>query len=124
MRVRNLKIGVKDLRTVLNETQETMERIAAGQAVQKIRDVNFTSYEAMRKLLTPRRLELLHAIKEQRPNSVYELAQFLGRDLKNINSDLAILTNLGLLALRKTTKGRKKVVPCVTVDKIQVEIAV
>ena len=62
MKARNIKIGVKDLRTVLDETRETMERIAAGQVVQQVRDVNFTSYEAMQKLLTPRRLELLHVI--------------------------------------------------------------
>lgn len=124
MRARNIKIGVKDLRTVLDETRETMERIAAGQVAQKVQDVNFTSYEAMRKILTPHRLELLHVIKEQRPGSVYQLAQFLGRDTKNINDDLAILANVGLIELRKTTKGKNKVIPCVTVDKIQVEITV
>ena len=124
MRVRNIKIGVKELRAVLDETREAMDHIAAGQEIPKVHDVNFTSYEAMRKLLTPRRLELLHVIKEQRPGSVYELAQFVGRDSKNINDDLAILTNVGLIELRKTTKGRKKVIPCVTVDKIQVEITV
>lgn len=124
MKVRNLKIGVKELRTVLDETREAMERIAAGQVIPKIHDVNFTSYEAMRELLTPRRLELLHIIKKQRPGSVYTLAQCMGRDAKNINDDLAILANVGLVELRKTTKGRKKVVPCVTVDRIQVEITV
>lgn len=124
MKVRNLKIGVKELRTVLDETREAMEHITAGQVIPKVHDVNFTSYEAMRKLLTPRRIELLHVIKEQRPGSVYELVQFMGRDAKNINADLAILANIGLIELRKTTKGRKKVVPCVTIDKIQVEITV
>ena len=54
----------------------------------------------------------------------HELAQILGRDLKNINDDLTTLVNIGLVELRKTTKGRKKVIPSVTVDKIQVEIAV
>ena len=124
MKARNIKIGVKDLRTVLDETRETMERIAAGQVVQQVRDVNFTSYEAMRKLLTPRRLELLHVIKAQSPGSVYQLAQFLGRDAKHIDDDLAVLANVGLIELRKTAKGKKKFVPCVTVDKIQVEITV
>jgi predicted transcriptional regulator len=124
MRARNIKIGVKDLRTVLDETRETMERMAAGRIVQKVHDVNFTSYEAMRKILTPRRLELLHVTKEQNPGSVSELAQLLGRDAKNINDDLTILANVGLIELRKTTKGKKKVVPCVAVDKIQVEITV
>lgn len=124
MKARNIKIGVKDLCTVLDETRETMEHIAAGQVAQKVQDVNFTSYGAMRKILTPRRLELLHVIKEQSPGSVYRLAQFLGRDTKNINDDLAILANVGLIELRKTTKGKNKVIPCVTVDKIQVEITV
>jgi predicted transcriptional regulator len=124
MRVRNIKIGVKALRAVLDETREAMEHIAAGQAAPKIHDVNFTSYEAMRKLLTPRRLELLHIIKEQRPDSIDELVQVVGRDAKNINDDLALLSNVGLLELRKTTKGRKRVVPHVTVDKLQVEITV
>jgi predicted transcriptional regulator len=124
MKVHNIKIGVKDLRAVLDEAREAMERITAGRPVQKIHDVNFTSYEAMRKILTPRRLELLHVIKEKNPQSVYELAQMLGRDLKNVNDDLTTFVNIGLVELRKTTKGRKKVVPSVTVDKIQVEIAV
>jgi len=101
-----------------------MERIAAGKSIQKIHDVSFTSYEAMRKILTSRRLELLHVIKEKSPRSVYELARLLGRDLKNVNDDLAILTNIGLVELRGTTTGRKNVVPWVTVDKIQVEITV
>jgi len=124
VRVRNIKIGVKDLRAALDEARDTMERIAAGKSIQKIHDVSFTSYEAMRKILTSRRLELLHVIKEKSPRSVYELARLLGRDLKNVNDDLAILTNIGLVELRGTTTGRKNVVPWVTVDKIQVEITV
>ena len=124
MKARNIKIAVKDLRASLDEAREVMDRMATGKAVQKIHDVTFTSYEAMRKILTPRRLELLHVIKEKNPQSIYELAQVLGRDLKNINDDLAILANIGLVELRKTTKGRKKAIPSVTVDKIQVEIAI
>jgi len=124
VKVRHIKIGVKDLRAALDEARETMERIAAGRAVQKIHDINFTSYGAMRKILTPRRLELLRIIKEKNPHSVYALAHFLGRDLKNINEDLAILANIGLVELRRTTRGRKKVVPWVTVDKIQVEVTI
>lgn len=124
MRVHQIKIGVKDVRTALDEARNTMERIITKQPVQKIRDINFTSYEAMRKLLTPRRLELLHVIKEKQPQSAYALAHILGRDLKNVNADLTLLTNIGLVELRKTAKGRKTVVPWVTVDKVQVEITI
>ena len=75
-------------------------------------------------LLNPRRLELLHVIKEKRPQSAYELAHILGRDLKNVNADLTLLATIGLVELRKTTRGRKAVVPWVTVDKVQVEITI
>lgn len=124
MRVRNLTFGVKDLRIILDETREAMERIAAGQKVEKVHDVNFTNYQALRNILTPRRLALLHVIKERSPGSVDELAQLLRRDLKTINDDLALLATIGLVELRQTTRSRKKIVPCVTVDRIQVEIAV
>ncbi len=112
------------MRAALDEARDTMERIIAKQPARKIRDINFTSYEAMRKLLTPRRLELLHVIKEKRPQSAYELAHILRRDLKNVNADLTLLAKIGLVELRKTTKGRKTVVPWVAVDKVQVEITI
>jgi predicted transcriptional regulator len=124
MKVRNIKLTIGDLHSALDQARDTMERISSGKTVRKVRETRFTSYEAMRKILTPRRLELLHAVKSRAPRSIYALARLVGRDLKNVNDDLTVLANIGLVELRTTKGGRRNVVPEVTVDKIQLEIAV
>ncbi|MBI2349923.1 MAG: hypothetical protein HYV00_00290 [Deltaproteobacteria bacterium] len=78
----------------------------------------------MRKVLTEKRLELLHIIKDQQPDSVYELSKIVKRDLKNINSDLELLRDIGLVSMSKARQGRERVIPRVNYDKIQLEIGV
>ncbi len=48
---------------------ETFEKAQKGKKVEKQRGVYFTSLEAMRKVLTEKRLQLLRAIKERQPAS-------------------------------------------------------
>jgi predicted transcriptional regulator len=49
--------------------------------------------------LAAKRLELLLAIARQRPASVHELAGLLGRDYKNVSTDIALFERLGLVEL-------------------------
>ncbi len=63
-------------------------------------------------------------VKEKRPQSVYELAKFVNRDLKNVTQDLGFLERLGLVGLKKTKDKRAKTTPSVEYDKILLEIAV
>lgn len=76
------------------------------------------------KALTEKRLEILHTIKEEHPQSIYELAKILGRDLNNVLDDLKYLKELGLVELRKSKTEREKTIPKVDYDKIQLDIAV
>ncbi|MBI3058188.1 MAG: hypothetical protein HYY81_02595, partial [Deltaproteobacteria bacterium] len=46
------------------------------------------------------------------------------RDLKNINSDLELLRDIGLVSMSKARQGRERVIPRVNYDKIQLEIGV
>ena len=55
---------------------------------------------------------------------VYELSKIVKRDLKNINSDLELLRDMGLVSMSKARKGRERVIPRVNYDKIQLEIGV
>ena len=57
--------------------------------------------------LTPRRLELLDFLGAEPVSSINDLAEKLGRDVKNVYNDLKILENLGFLALRE--EGRSLV---------------
>ena len=124
MRVKNIKLGVRSLDTAFEEWAETFEKVRKGKKVDKSRGVYFTSLEAMRKVLTEKRLELLRVIKDQQPESVYELSKIVKRDIKNINHDLELLKNIGLVSITKARQGRGRVTPRVNYDKIQLEIGV
>ena len=57
--------------------------------------------------LTPRRLEMLDHLGMKQYSSINELAEGIGRDVKNVYSDLKILSQLGFVNLRK--EGRSTV---------------
>lgn len=124
MKVKNIKLGIRSLDTAFEEWAETFEKVRKGKKVDRRRGVYFTSLDAMRKVLTEKRLELLHVIKGQEPDSVYELSKIVNRDIKNVNDDLLVLKDIGLVSVFKARKGRKRIIPRVNYDKIQLEIGV
>jgi predicted transcriptional regulator len=78
----------------------------------------------MRAVLTNNRLLILKTIRERNPQSVYELAKILERDLKNVNQDLKLLEEIGLVTLEKSETDKKRVIPHVDYNKILLEIPV
>ncbi len=121
MKVRRVKIEIKSAEELLEGAKEVMEKLERGKRVKKRTGVYFTSIEAFRKALTPKRLELLRIIKTQRPHSINELARMAKRDIKNVADDVEYLEQVGLL--EKQEEGRE-VRPFVNYDKIDLEIAV
>lgn len=124
MKVKNIKIGIRSSDTALEEWAEIFEKVQQRKKVGRRRGTYFTSLEAMRRVLTEKRLELLRTIKENQPDSVYELSKMVKRDIKNVNEDLELLKNIGLVSMTKAREGRARTTPRVTYDKIQLEIAV
>jgi len=121
MRVKKIKIGIKDLKTALEDFVKTGEAIERGEKVKKETGVYFTSFEAFRKVLTPKRLELLHTIKTRKPSSIHELARMAKRDVKNVADDVKYLERIGLIEKKETDN---KTAPVTKYDKIALEIAV
>jgi predicted transcriptional regulator len=121
MRVKKIRIGIKDLKTALTDFAEKAEAIERGEKVKKESGLYFTSFEAFRKALTPKRLELLHTIKTEKPTSINELARMAKRDVKNIADDVKYLEQIGLLEKVETTR---RTAPVINYDKIALEIAV
>ena len=124
MKVKNIRITIKSTEEFLEEANDTMKEIMAGEKISSKKGLYFENLSTMRKALTPKRLELLHAIKKKRPKSMYELAKLTNRDLKNVIQDLAFLERLGLVELKKNKDKRAKGTPSVEYDKILLEIAV
>jgi len=121
MKVKKVKVGIKDINSALAEFIGVSERLEQGKLVNKESGVYFTSFEAFRKALTPKRLELLHMIKTGKPTSLSHLARMVKRDIKNVAVDVDYLVQIGLIE----KKGKQKeVVPIVTYDHISLDIAV
>ncbi|MBI2090495.1 MAG: hypothetical protein HYT78_17425 [Deltaproteobacteria bacterium] len=122
MKAKKLKIGIRSTDDVLKEAAETMKRVAAGRKVRpKGHRLFFTSPEALRRFLTPKRLELIRLVRKHRPRSINELATLARRDFKRVYEDIRSLAEAGLVELAND-KGRKKT-PRVA-DELRLEIVV
>jgi len=67
-------------------------------------------------LLTPKRLELLSSLASLRPESINDLAQKTGRNVKNVYQDLKALKTLGFVTFKK--RGKRNIVPETLVEEI------
>src|SRR4030066_1924040 len=99
------KIGIKSVREALKDFVAAGTAIERGEKVKKEKGVYFESIEGFRKALTPKRLELLHLLKEKRPKSLQELSRFAKRDMKSIVTDIKILESLDLIDIRRRKEG-------------------
>jgi len=124
MKVKKIDIGIKGLKESLKDFAETWKKLEAGKKVKKEEGIYFDSIDTMRAVLTNKRLQVLKAIRERKPASVYALAKILGRDLKNVNQDLKLLSEIGLVTLEKTETDKKRIIPHVDYAKILLEIPV
>jgi predicted transcriptional regulator len=69
---------------------------------------------------------LLQAIRAERPRSVYALARRVGRHLKNVQDDLRLLEEHGLVRMHDSrSRGRRRArVPETPFDEIALKIAI
>ncbi len=121
MKVKRIKIGVKDVKTALDDFVKTGEAILKGTQVKTEKGVYFENFESIRKALTPKRLELLHFIKTLHPASINELARMCKRDIKNVSTDVLFLERIGLI---ERTEQNNRTAPTISYDRISLEIAV
>lgn len=123
---KTLTIQIKSTKDALEGFREFFRAVEAGRRVTRHKGVYFTSIEAARNLLTPNRLALLRAIRTKRPGSIYELAKVVGRDLKNVQDDLRLLDDYGLVQMKDgRSAGKRKVkVPRALFGEIALKIAI
>jgi predicted transcriptional regulator len=122
MKVRKLKIGIRDFDETLDDVAKTVKAVSSGKKVKpKGHRLFFTSPEALRRFLTPKKLALIRLIRKGNPNSINELAVLAHRDFKRVYEDVMSLTEAGLVDLTKD-KGRKTA-PRVA-DELHLEIVV
>ena len=124
MKIKKVQIGIKGIKEALDDFVRAGEAIERGGKVKREVGIYFENIAAFRKALTPRRLELLHLIKTRRPKSLQEIARLTRRNVKNIATDIGLLTQLGLIETVKSGTGRKEIASQVDYDAIELRIAV
>lgn len=124
MKIKRVKIGIKSLEDVLGNARDVMKKLERGEKVKKESGIYFENLKAFRRVLTERRLEMLHVIKEKHPSSVYELAKMLDRDIKNVNMDMEYLREIGLVEIKRSKEKRERVIPQVDYDAIELLVTV
>lgn len=95
---RTLELRVGGAGDALDRFEAAWNRVAEGRAVAGLEVLSFHDLPLLLKTLTPARWALLEALGKERAASVYELARRLGRDYKNVHTDVAVLARLGLVA--------------------------
>lgn len=102
----NVTVG-ESLREAGARAAATMRAIARGEKVKPHFGVNFEQIGQMLAAFTPKRWELIAALREAGPLTVAELARRLGRDYKNVHTDVTQL--IEWMAVERGDDGRVNV---------------
>ncbi len=118
------RIRIKSRVNFSAELLNAGRRIDRGEEIKEYRGEYFESLDAVRNVLTPRRLELWHLIRDRKPASISNLAVLANRDFKSVYQDIRLLVAVGIVDLRETKgKGGKRLVPISLADTLTLEVA-
>jgi len=116
--MKTIRIGVASDQEIRNH----MLDIATGRKKPSAQEAKIwvRSIDEFRKLLSEKNMNLLAAIRVQRPKSVSELARNMQEDQGNLTKRLKMLASFGLVELEegKRSRGRAALVPKVSFDRI------
>jgi predicted transcriptional regulator len=102
-RILNVKVG-EPLEASLARAAQTMEALERGDTPPSYFSVGFSDIGQLLAIFTPRRWDLLAALREDGPMTIAELARRLKRDYKNVHNDVEKLVEWQ--ALEKDEQNR------------------
>ena len=83
--------------TAEDALQDFMEVWKSGKPASLVNRLSFESMAGFMRAFTPKRWELLDVLKRRGEQNINQLAQLLGRDYKNVHTDIQTLHELGLV---------------------------
>ena len=115
MKVLHVHAGV--IEEFKEESLEKIERFEEGKEVPN--SIKFEDPTMLRKVLTEKRIELIQFLMGNEVESTSELAEKLGRGVKEVSKDLNLLEEYGIVELEKN--GRSKS-PSIDYNRIEIDI--
>lgn len=92
-----LELRIGDARDALDRFEAAWNRRVEGRKLNRLRVLSLQDLPLLLRTLTPARWELLDRLREAGSLSIYQLAKRLGRDYKNVHTDVAALARIGLI---------------------------
>lgn len=110
------EVTIKESKGAFNLTKDT--RVSKE-------DFEFSGLSALRKILSNEKARMLDVIKNQNPQSMYDLAKKLGRGFKSVVEDVKLLERFGFIELvEEKTKNRTRHKPEVVVDTLTINLKI
>lgn len=97
---RLLQVRVGGAGDALDRFEAAWNRQAEGGKPVSLSVLSFQDLPLLLKTLSPARWSLLQRLRKEAAASIYELAKNLGRDYKNVHTDVSRLAELGLIERR------------------------
>jgi predicted transcriptional regulator len=99
-----LEIRVGPPADALDRFEAAWNRAVEGRKASPLRVLSLEDLPLLLKTLTPARWVILERLKSEGPCSIYELAKRLGRNYKNVHTDVSQLIELGLIQRNEKTE--------------------
>ena len=93
---KQLEIRIGAAADALDRFEAAWNRVQEGRATRPLEVLSFSDLPLLTRTLSPARWALLQALRGE-PASIYQLAKRLGRDYKNVHTDVTRLARLGLI---------------------------
>lgn len=118
------KIKIKSRASFANDLRTVARSLDKKQVPKKITGEYFESLDAVRKVLTDKRLVLWRTVRDKKPDSISALAKIVDRGFRAVYRDLLLLEEFGLITFKpgKGTRGDVQS-PVSLVDELQVAVA-
>ncbi len=101
---KQISIEIGDAATTAKEFIDVWKLAERGEKVQEQHRLHFENLEVLLKTLTPGRWALLKKLHANGPMSIRALAKDLGRDYKNVHTDVRCLEKIGLIGRTKNDR--------------------
>ncbi|RLM91149.1 hypothetical protein D3D01_16655 [Haloarcula sp. Atlit-7R] len=105
-----LVVTVKSSDEFHEDVTADIESLEHGDSVDATSTLSFTSYDDLMETLTPRVLDLIEAIRREKPSRINETARVVGRDVKNVHEELSRLAQLGIIFFEEEGPSKRPVV--------------
>jgi predicted transcriptional regulator len=92
-----LEIRVGAAGDALDRFEAAWNRVAEGRPMKPLRVVTLEDMPGLLRSLSPARMQLVQVLRDAGPISIYELSKRLGRNYKNVHTDVTQLVALGVI---------------------------